>query len=123
MLKNQWYDRLKFVALIVLPAFSVFYLGFAEQWGLGNADKVAGTASLLAAFLGALLQISNSKYKKQEEAGEGEDVVGEIALVGRNEDTGHPDIAIKFNDIPDEIIGDKKVVKMKVDRPDEVEEH
>lgn len=66
---DKAYDRLKYVALIVLPAASIFYLGLSQLWGFPEPEKVGATLGLLTALLGSLLQISSSKFKKNSTAG------------------------------------------------------
>lgn len=62
MLSNVWYDRLKFVALILLPAVGALYFGLAEIWHLPKAKEVVGTITVLETFLGVLLKLSTTKY-------------------------------------------------------------
>jgi hypothetical protein len=67
MLSNRVYDVLKWIALIALDAIGVFYKTVAGIWHLPYGDEVCATCSALALCLGALLQISNSNYKKKLE--------------------------------------------------------
>jgi hypothetical protein len=60
------YDKLKWVALVFLPAFGVLYFGLAEIWGLPYAVQVMGTSAALDTFLGVLLGISNSRYNNSD---------------------------------------------------------
>ena len=66
-LSNIWYDRLKFVAQIVLPALATLYFGLAQIWNLPYAEQIIGTISIVDAFLGALLGISTYNYRKTEQ--------------------------------------------------------
>ena len=68
-LSNIWYDRLKFIAQIVLPALATLYFGLAQIWNLPYAEQVVGTISIVDAFLGALLGISTYNYRKNEQEG------------------------------------------------------
>jgi len=65
-LTNRWYNILKYVALIVLPALATLLLGLGELWGIEIMPKIAGTVTLLATFLGAILQVSTAKYWKEQ---------------------------------------------------------
>lgn len=61
---NKTYDILKWVALIVLPAIGTLYFALAGIWGFPYGEQVVGTITAIETFLGAVLQISNSNYKK-----------------------------------------------------------
>lgn len=63
-MSDKTYDVLKWIALIVLPATGAFYLTLAGIWGLPYGEEIAGTLTALNTFLGAVLMISNSQYKK-----------------------------------------------------------
>lgn len=62
LFSNKVYDKLKFVALILLPALAAAYFSLAGVWGLPNADKVVGTATVVDTLLGVLLGLSSTKY-------------------------------------------------------------
>jgi len=102
---NKIYDRLKFFTLIVLPAFTVFYLGLGQLWGFPEAEKVGASIGLLAAFLGALLQISNSAYNGA--------VVKDAGVISPNgkidPDTGIPGLALTINKPSEELLAGKEV--------------
>lgn len=61
-MSNKVYDRLKFIAQVVLPGLAVLYLGLAEIWGLPYGEAIAGTIILIDEFLGTILHISTKKY-------------------------------------------------------------
>lgn len=65
-MSNKVYDILKYVAMIVLPAIATLYAALAAAWGWGNAEQIVATITAIDTFLGTLLQISSSKYKKGE---------------------------------------------------------
>lgn len=64
LMSNKLYDRLKFIAMVVLPALVVLYLSMAPLWGLPKQEEVAGSIAALDVFLGALLGISSSQHKQ-----------------------------------------------------------
>lgn len=66
-MSNKAYNILKYVALIVLPALATLLLGLGELWGIAMMPKIAGTVTLIATFLGAILQVSTSKYWKEKQ--------------------------------------------------------
>ena len=65
-LSNDWYDVLKWIALICIPAIATFYVALAPVWGWPYAEEVAKTANAVCVLLGALLGISTAQYYKGE---------------------------------------------------------
>lgn len=63
--KNGLYDKLKNVALIVLPALATFYGSLGKIWGFPMTEQVVLTITALDTFLGALLGISTMNYYKE----------------------------------------------------------
>nr|DAG47185.1 MAG TPA: hypothetical protein [Caudoviricetes sp.] len=63
-MNDKTYDVLKWIAMIVLPAVATLYFTLASIWGLPYGEQVVGTITAVDTFLGALLGISNAKYKK-----------------------------------------------------------
>lgn len=63
---NAVYDKLKWIALILLPAFATLYLGLKEFWPIPYPEQISGTIMLIDAFLGAVLQISTKKYNDDQ---------------------------------------------------------
>lgn len=66
-LSNNVYDVLKYIAMILLPAFGTFYFAIAKIWQLPYATEIVGTLAAIDAFMGALLQISTNQYNKEKE--------------------------------------------------------
>lgn len=64
-LKNETYDLLKWIAMIVLPALGTLYFALSAIWGLPYGEQIVGTITAIDAFLGALLGVSTSKYNKE----------------------------------------------------------
>ncbi len=63
-LKNEVYDVLKWVVMIVIPALTTAYVGLAAIWGFPYAEEVAKTSAVVCTLLGALLGISTAEYNK-----------------------------------------------------------
>lgn len=63
-MSSKTYDVLKFIALIVLPALGTLYFALAQIWGLPYGEQIVGTITAIDAFLGAILGVSTSSYKK-----------------------------------------------------------
>jgi hypothetical protein len=65
-IKNHIYDKLKFIAQIVLPAISASYFALASIWGLPAAEQVVGTIAVIDVFLGSILGLSTKGYNASE---------------------------------------------------------
>lgn len=113
-LSNGMYDKLKWVALIALPALAVLYLALAGLWDLPKAQEVAGTIMALDAFLGALLGLASKSYAASGPPSDGVLEVSESdtkMIYGLDLST-HPDDLAKKNQIHLEV---KKVPDFKSD--------
>lgn len=67
---DQAYDRLKFVAQVVLPAVASLCIGFTELWNLPHGVQIAGTITIVDTFLGMLLGITTAQYRRGITQGE-----------------------------------------------------
>lgn len=66
-LPNRWYDILKWVAIIALPAISTFIVVVSKIWGWADlGGMIAQTITAVAVLLGALLGVSSMNYKGDE---------------------------------------------------------
>ena len=63
-MKNETYDVLKYIALIILPALATLYAGLGKVWGLPFSTEIPATITLLDTFLGSALMISTNNYNK-----------------------------------------------------------
>ena len=64
ILNDKWYDILKWVAIVALPAISTFIVVTSKIWGWADlGSMIAQTITAVAVLLGALLGISNHLYK------------------------------------------------------------
>ena len=64
-LSNHIYDILKYVAMVVLPAIGTLYFALASIWGFPYGQEIVGTITAIDTFLGALLQISTTSWRKK----------------------------------------------------------
>lgn len=64
-LSNKVYDILKFIAMVILPAIGTLYFGLARIWNLPYAEEIVGTITIIDTFLGTILGINSSQYKKR----------------------------------------------------------
>lgn len=102
-LSNETYDKLKWVAQIVLPALGTFVAGIFALYHLPYGEQVVGTIAAIDTFLGALLKHSSDVY-----SGDGQLIV----------DTSDPlkDVySIALDDYP-EMLANKDTVVLKVNR-------
>ena len=65
-LNNKTYDILKWVALYLLPALGTLYFALAGIWSFPYGEQIVGTITAIDTFLGVLLGVSSSAYKKSE---------------------------------------------------------
>lgn len=65
ILNNKWYDVLKWVAIVALPALSTFTVVISKIWGWADmGSMIAQTITAVALLLGSLLGISSHLYNK-----------------------------------------------------------
>ena len=62
MMSNEWYDKLKWIAQILLPALGTLYFALASIWDFPYAEQIVGTITAVDTFLGVLLGISTKNY-------------------------------------------------------------
>jgi len=74
-MNNKLYDVLKWISLIVLPALGTLYFALAGIWDFPYGEEVVGTLVAIETFLGAVLGISNAKYKKSSHESEDKEAV------------------------------------------------
>lgn len=63
-LSGRTYDILKYLTIIVLPAFGALYAGLSQIWQLPYAAEIPATITVICTFLGAILCISTAQYNK-----------------------------------------------------------
>jgi hypothetical protein len=69
MITGKLYDRLKWLAQVVLPALATLYFTLGGIWDLPSVSEVVRTIVAFDLFLGVLLGISQINYKNQVAAG------------------------------------------------------
>lgn len=67
ILKNGTYDKLKWIAQILLPALGTLYFALASIWDFPYAEQIVGTITAVDTFLGVLLGISTKNYYKNNQ--------------------------------------------------------
>lgn len=69
-MSNKVYDVLKWVLLTVVPAFETAFSILAATWKWDiPTEAIITTITTIATFFGAILFISNAKYKKAQNEG------------------------------------------------------
>lgn len=63
---SKMYDRLKWIAQILLPAIGTLYFTLAQLWGFGHTSEVLGTITAVDVFLGVILQLSSTAYNNSD---------------------------------------------------------
>ena len=63
-LSNATYDILVWIAACVLPALGTLYFALSGIWGWPYGEQIVGTITAVDTFLGVILKISNSNWKK-----------------------------------------------------------
>jgi hypothetical protein len=79
-MSRRAYDRLKFLALIVLPALATLWFGVGGLWHLTHTTEIVGTITAVDAFLGVILQVSSNAYYKS-----GANFDGELKMVTKED--------------------------------------
>ena len=70
IIKDSWYDILKWVQRLLLPAIATLYLALGSIWKdiiyLPYPEQVAATITAVDTFLGVILGISTANYKAMQ---------------------------------------------------------
>lgn len=77
-LSNKFYNQLKFIAQILLPALGSLYFSLAGLWGLPAAEQVVGTVVVIDTFLGVLLSLNTQVYNQSDAKYDGAIHLGEL---------------------------------------------
>lgn len=66
-MSNVTYDRLKFVAQVLLPALATLVVAVFTIWDIPYGEAIGATLMAVDAFLGSILHVSNKKYLEEIE--------------------------------------------------------
>ena len=103
-LPNRWYNVLKWVALIFLPALAVLYAALAQTWGWPHESEIRLTITAVDLFLGTLLGVSTMQYNKNETNVDGDILVDMTEESSDN--TGM--VMLALNGHPKDLAGKRK---------------
>lgn len=67
-LPDKWYNFLKWLCLIALPALSVLVSVVFKVWDLPYVIQITTTINAIAVFIGALIGVSQIGYMKAQAA-------------------------------------------------------
>ena len=74
---NKFYDIMKDIALLWLPALSTLYAALAAIWGFPYETEIPATIMAVDTFLGVVLKLSKFRYDNNipgdESEGDSED--------------------------------------------------
>ena len=61
-MSNYWYDVVKYLDTIAIPALTTLYVGCSKVLGWPYASEVAQISALVCTCIGTLLNISSKNY-------------------------------------------------------------
>lgn len=108
---NRLYDKLKFIALIFLPALATLYVALDGFWHFGYSTQIVGTITALDTFLGLVLRVSTTQYYKS-----GSNFVGEVTVTP--EDGGNK-VVFSSDRAPEDLVDEpgRHSLEFRVNRP------
>lgn len=65
MMSNKTYDRLKLIALLVMPV-GTFLSTFFEAWGIPYGAQIEATFKALDILCGSLVVIAKAQYDRKQ---------------------------------------------------------
>ena len=63
-LSNISYDRMKWFALVFVPAFEVLILTLGKIWGIPYYSEIGASVAAFGVFLATILGVSSRNYYK-----------------------------------------------------------
>ena len=64
---DKWYNILRYLAMIVLPALALFVQTTFAIWGLPYGEQISATIVAINALLGALIGVSTIGYNRRKQ--------------------------------------------------------
>lgn len=64
-LSNTTYDRLKWFALVFIPALEFLILTLGDIWGIPYYSEIGASVAAVGVFLAAILGVSSKSYYKE----------------------------------------------------------
>ena len=101
MFTNDTYDKVKWIAQILLPGIGTLWFTISSIWGFPFGEQILGTITALDLFLGGLLGLSSNSYN------------GDGTMVIDKSDPQKDIYRMEFNDDLDSL-SDKESVTFKI---------
>jgi hypothetical protein len=111
VMSDGWYNFLKRLVQVVIPAFGTFYVTLGQTWDFPRPDDVATTCLALSAFLGLCLGISNAQYNAS-----GKGIDGSLTMTPPTADSPGQVTAINTKGLTEEALAGKKSITLKVEQ-------
>lgn len=70
IMRNSTYDKLKFIAQILLPAVATLWVAVSTIWNLPLADQIEGTITAVIVFLDTILGLTLAKASSDYHRGD-----------------------------------------------------
>jgi len=103
MFSDSTYNRLKFLAQILLPAVGTLYFAWSQIWGLPAGEQVVGTIVSFDTFLGVILGVSSASYRNETEGA----LVGFADVV--TDENGNQRVVLNFPGDPEDVPKQDKI--------------
>lgn len=84
---DKTYDRLKWFALIFIPAFVTLILTIGKIWSIPYYTEVGATVAAIGVFIGAVIGVSSHNYYNSKNEGENENDTGNDSEETAGEDS------------------------------------
>lgn len=105
---GRLYDRIKFVALIGLPALGTLYFALAGIWGLPYADQIVGTIAAIDTALGLWVKYLSVQHDKLPE------ILGGDLVVTENPETNERELYLAVSQAGYDLLPKSNRVTLKV---------
>lgn len=104
-LSNEVYDKLKWVAQILLPALATFYFTVAQVWHLPAPEQVVATIVAVDTLLGVLLGLSTKQFNNSDDKYD-----GVINVTDLEDGRKSASLELKNYDNPADVVAQKEVL-------------
>ena len=102
ILSERWYNFLKKVVQIILPATASLYFGLSQIFGFPGGEEVVGTMALVVTFFGVILSVSANRYEQSDASVDGDAIVEE-------DPGGVKGVTLALNGDPEQLVDQQKI--------------
>lgn len=64
-MKNETYDIMKYIAMIVLPALATLVIALGDIWAIPYTAQISATIVAFDTFMGGVLHVSTKNYNNE----------------------------------------------------------